>query len=570
MPIESSSDQSQLLRQQTILAQFGELALRSDSLDDILTEACRLVGEAFGTDLAKVVELQPDGKTLLVRAGIGWKEGVVGTATMEAKDNTSEAYALKTGEPMISPDIDRETRFEYAPFLIENGAKAVANVIIIGGKDRPPFGILQVDSRTPREFDDNDITFLRSYANLLAATVDRLRVMEEAKDGTARLRLALEAGELGSFEMDLNSGEIVRSSRYDEIFGRSAPPSASTRDGLLGQVVPEDRERMASALGRDVLIADGGLHVEARIRRAGDGTLRWIEMRGRADDRTTLPVRLVGVVADVTDRKLAEQSLTEANATLEDQVAERTRLLEKSNAQLDAFAYTVSHDLRAPLRAMEGFARILLDDFGPGLGQEGERYAGRIVGAANRMEILIDDLLTYSRVQRAEVALQAVDPERAVGHAFAELRTSTDALGSMNLDVETPLPLVRADRVILGQVIRNLIANAAKFRRQGEPVHVVVRAERQADRVRLWVEDDGIGIAPEHQQRIFNVFERLHGQETYPGTGVGLAIVKSGMERMGGTFGVVSALAQGSRFWIELAAAESAATAKEAGESADE
>jgi signal transduction histidine kinase len=196
-------DHPQLLRQQTILAQFGELALRSDSLDEILTEACRLVGEALGTHFAKVVELQADGKTLLVRAGVGWKDGVVGVATINAEADTSEAYALKTGEPMISPDIEKETRFRYPQFLIDNGAKAVANVIIIGGKDRPPFGILQVDSRTPREFTDSDITFLRGYANLLAATVDRHRVLDEMRDSATRLRLALEAGELGSFELDV-------------------------------------------------------------------------------------------------------------------------------------------------------------------------------------------------------------------------------------------------------------------------------------------------------------------------------------------------------------------------------
>lgn len=567
MPTESSNDFSQLLRQQTILAQFGELALRSDSLDEILTEACRLVGEAFGTDLTKVVELQPDGKTLLVRAGIGWKDGVVGVATIEAKENTSEGYALKTGEPMISPDIDQETRFEYAPFLIENGAKAVVNVIIIGGKDRPPFGILQVDSRKPRQFDDNDIAFLRSYANLLAATVDRLRVIEEMKDGSARLRLALEAGELGSFELDLASGEITRSSRYDQIYGYSTSPAAWNKDTALAHVLPEDREHMAAALRRETLIDGSSLQIEARIRRAGDDAVRWIEIRGRADGGTTPPTRLVGVVADITDRKLAEEALTTTNATLEAQVTERTISLGESNAQLDAFAYTVSHDLRAPLRAMEGFARILLDDFGSGLGKEGERFAGRIVGAAKRMEVLIDDLLAFSRVQRSEVTLQAVDPARSVDRALAELRASVDDPASIKLEVAKPLPLVLADRVIFGQAIGNLIANAAKFQQQGEPMHIVVRAERRADRVRIWVEDDGIGIAPEHQQRIFNVFERLHGQETYPGTGVGLAIVKTGIERMGGTFGVVSALQQGSRFWIELAAADYGATSAEMGES---
>ncbi len=153
------------LQLQVVLAKFGELALRSDSLDEILTEACRLVGEGLGTDLAKVMELGDDSQTLSVRAGVGWKPGVVGHATLKAVEGTSEGYALKTGEPMISPDIETETRFTYPPFLTDNGVRVVVNVVIIGSEDRPPFGILQIDSRTPRHFTVDDLIFLRSYAN---------------------------------------------------------------------------------------------------------------------------------------------------------------------------------------------------------------------------------------------------------------------------------------------------------------------------------------------------------------------------------------------------------------------
>jgi C4-dicarboxylate-specific signal transduction histidine kinase len=124
---------------------------------------------------------------------VGWKPGVVGKVTIRAEDDTSEGLALKTGEPMISPDIGKETRFRYPPFLTENGVRAVANVVIIRGKDRPPFGILQIDSREPRQFTEEDTVFLRSYANLVAAAVDRLRVVWEVREGQERLRLALEA-----------------------------------------------------------------------------------------------------------------------------------------------------------------------------------------------------------------------------------------------------------------------------------------------------------------------------------------------------------------------------------------
>ncbi len=156
MSSTKKADYQEMLRRQTVLAKFGELALRSDDLDEILTEACRLVGEALDTDLAKVMELHEDGATLRVRAGVGWKPGVVGEVTLKVADDTSEGYALKTGEAMISPDIETETRFSYPSFLLENGVRALANVVIIGGQGRPPFGILQIDSRKPRQFTEDE------------------------------------------------------------------------------------------------------------------------------------------------------------------------------------------------------------------------------------------------------------------------------------------------------------------------------------------------------------------------------------------------------------------------------
>ncbi len=189
--VQAAAD-GEKLKREIGLVRFGELALKSEDLDEILTEACHLAGELLGTDLAKVVELREDGKTMSVRAGVGWGPNVVGVATVSASADTSEGHCLSTGEPMISPDIDKETRFIYPQFLIDNGVRAVANVIIIGGHDRPPFGILQIDSREPREFTQSDTLFLRGYANLIAAAVDRIRVLNEVRGNEARLRVELQ------------------------------------------------------------------------------------------------------------------------------------------------------------------------------------------------------------------------------------------------------------------------------------------------------------------------------------------------------------------------------------------
>jgi signal transduction histidine kinase len=240
---------------------------------------------------------------------------------------------------------------------------------------------------------------------------------------------------------------------------------------------------------------------------------------------------------------------------LERQVESRTEQLTQVNRELDAFAYTISHDLRAPLRAMHGYADALAEDHAPNLPEEGRRFTQRIMAAAARMEALIQDILTYSRLSREEVRLRPVSLEDAVDRVLGHARPRIEETGA-EVALERPLGIVSAHPATLEQVLDNLIANALKFVAPGEPPRIRIRAENLEERVRLWVEDSGIGIDPAHRDRIFEPFQRLHGIETYPGTGIGLAIVRRSLERMDGRCGVAPQEGPGSRFWIELRSAD--------------
>jgi len=191
---EFSEIERQLRNQQSALASFGEFSLKNDDLDEILTEACRLVAETLRADFSKVMELQPDGETLMVRAGVGWDPGVVGKATVCADEGTSEHFTLDAGEPVISTNVDDEDRFTYPDFMRRHNVKAFVNVPILGPDGAASYGILEVDSLTPRDFSEHDISFLRTYANLLAATVVRLQAIKRLKKAVLdKERLCTEA-----------------------------------------------------------------------------------------------------------------------------------------------------------------------------------------------------------------------------------------------------------------------------------------------------------------------------------------------------------------------------------------
>jgi signal transduction histidine kinase len=251
------------------------------------------------------------------------------------------------------------------------------------------------------------------------------------------------------------------------------------------------------------------------------------------------------VTRDMSDRKTLLDQLQQHAHELELRVRER----DESNAELEAFAYSVSHDLRAPLRAISGFAEALNDEYGKQLDGGAREYLQEVMSAAGRLNNLVQDLLEYGRVGRMSLPLASLQLETAINDARRQLESLPPGTISVNVPADV---CVCGYPQLLVQVIFNLLSNALKFQKANSTPHVDVFSETRDGMVRLNVRDNGIGIAPEHLGRIWNVFERLHDREAYAGTGIGLAIVKRAMSRMHGSCGVDSKPGEGSTFWIEL------------------
>ena len=253
---------------------------------------------------------------------------------------------------------------------------------------------------------------------------------------------------------------------------------------------------------------------------------------------------------DITSRKLAEEAVREVNNQLEERVAMRTAELEAANKELESFSYSVSHDLRAPLRAVDGFSQAVLEDFGQTLPEEGRRQLETIRKGAQRMGCLIDDLLAFSRLSRAGMSVRNVDMNQLVQTVLEDLR-GEESTRDIDWRIGV-LPLARGDAALLRQVWVNLIGNAHKYTRNRNPAVIEVGSRQEGREQVYYVRDNGSGFDMRYAQKLFGVFQRLHRPEEFEGTGVGLAIVQRIIHRHGGRVWAQAAVDQGATFFFIL------------------
>lgn len=360
------------------------------------------------------------------------------------------------------------------------------------------------------------------------------------------LELAQHVGKIGHWISEIGeTSKITWSAETCRIFGLKPEEFDGRPETFFSFVHPEDLDGINSATA--IAIENNQAHsIDHRIV-LRDGTLKWVKT---TFDKHGKAARLVGTAQDITERKQAENEILELNAILEDRVKLRTEQLQGANKEMEAFTYSVSHDLRSPLRIIDGYAQILVEDYTSKLDKEGQETLGVIMSNTRKMGQLIDDLLNFSRIGRAEIKKTNVNMNGLVNECIQELQLSGVVIPTQ-LRIE-PLKPARCDANLLKNVWINLLSNGIKYSSAVARPEIEVGMQKNVDKSIYYVKDNGAGFDMQYYHKLFGVFQRLHSHHEFSGTGVGLAIVQRIIVRHGGLVWAESKVNEGTTFYFSL------------------
>ena len=442
------------------------------------------------------------------------------------------ADALRERRPVIHKDYSalpqrKELPAGHAPVLRE--------LVVPVLRGNQVVALLGVGNKL-REYAGQEIESVSDLANLTWDIVLAKRAEDALRGSEERFRIAAETANDVVYEWDLKQS-VQWLGKIDEMLGCEPGEFPRTLDAWAASVHAEDLERTMAALQAH-LEKQAPYVQEYRVRRK-DGSYRWWSARGAAA-RTPegKPVRMIGSITDITERKRAEERM-----------AQMLTELERSNKELELFAYVASHDLQEPLRMVSSYTQLLARRFEGQLDDKARKYIHYAVDGAVRMQALIDDLLTYSRAGARGKPMEPTASRSALDGATRNLAVRIKETGAVI--THDDLPTVRADPAQLLLVFQNLLSNALKFHRADSP-SVHVSAQDRGSEWMFSVKDNGIGIEPQHAERVFVIFQRLHTREEYPGTGIGLAICKRIVERHGGKIWLASEPGTGTTFFFTV------------------
>ncbi|MFA6014940.1 MAG: ATP-binding protein [Gallionellaceae bacterium] len=372
---------------------------------------------------------------------------------------------------------------------------------------------------------------------------------EALREGEERLQLATRAADIGVWDWDIVNNQLKWDECMYRLYRTQPEDFSSDYDAWMRCVHPDDAKMVNDTI-QAALRGENEYRQEFRIIWP-DSSVRVIQTASKTfRDPKGTPLRMIGTNIDITERKQEEEEIRQLNQALEQRVSERTAQLEAANKELEAFSYSVSHDLRTPLRAIAGFSRILLEDYENKLDSEGKRLLNVVCDNTYRMGQLIDDILNFSRTGRLELNLTGIDMEQLAREVYAELQLSV-ATDKLQLEIDT-IPSAQGDRAMMHQVFANLLSNAIKFSRNSQPPRIRVGAYVEGNEAIYFVQDNGIGFDMQYVDKLFGVFQRLHSVTEFEGTGIGLAIVKRIITRHGGRVWAEGKVSEGTTIYFAL------------------
>uniref|UniRef100_UPI0025C6AF0E sensor histidine kinase n=1 Tax=Hydrogenophaga sp. TaxID=1904254 RepID=UPI0025C6AF0E len=376
----------------------------------------------------------------------------------------------------------------------------------------------------------------------------RKRTEAALQESEARLKEAQRMARVGNWKRDLTTEELTWSDEIFRIF-EVDPSVKPSYKAFITRVHPEDRTLVTSTYQHSVDTREPYERVHRLL--MPDGRVKHVRVAGFTEFDGDLAVRSVGTVQDITEVHTAEEALKRLNEELEQRVAERTREMSVLNRELEAFAYSVSHDLRTPLRSIDGYASLLEEECGVLLNDDGKAYVNRIRTSSRRMGRLISDLLALAHLNRAELRYEPVDLTR-LAHAIARELASTDPARTVQWRIDEGMQ-VWADAGLLGVVLQNLLGNAWKY--TGQTASAVISFSHTTlddGTVEFCVRDNGAGFDMAYAEQLFEPFKRLHAHHEFEGSGVGLATVHRVIERHGGRVRGEGSVGRGAAFYFSL------------------
>lgn len=438
------------------------------------------------------------------------------------------------------------TRRDYTLRAERRGADELGR--LVDGFNDMLSQIQQRDSALAQARDELEKRVQERTRELEEEVAERKSAESRLRENDLRLTEAQEIARLGSWEWTLATQKVAWSDEVYRICGLLPHKFGGGYEDFLALAHPDDRAALREALVA-ACAAREPLALDYRIIHP-DGAVRFLHAQAKPvlDDAGRV-VRLLGTLQDVSERRRAEQAIQDLNRELQARMTD----LAMVNKELEGFSYSVSHDLRAPLRAIDGFSRMLIEDCGPKLDAEGRRYLDVVVENARKMGQLIDDLLAFSRMGRKSLQAAALDMGAMARQVVEELRAQHPERA---LEVSIgELPPGRGDPAMFRQVFVNLLSNAVKYSRGRNPGRIEIGARRDPASTVYFVRDNGVGFPMEYAHKLFEVFQRLHSAEEFEGTGVGLSLVHRIVTRHGGRVWAESALGEGATFYFSLPAA---------------